>query len=188
MQIPLEVVFHGVARSAAAEHLITRHADKLERFYDRITSCRVVVTAPHRRRRTGVRYAVRIDITVPKNEIVVNRHPEKGALHEDLESAVRDAFSAAVRRLEDHVRKIRGDVKAHATPPHGRVSNLFPDAGYGFIETPDGDEIYFHWNSVLDGGFSLLEVGTEVRFVEEPGEHGPNATSVRPAGRHHHIT
>ena len=188
MQIPLEIVFHGVARSVAAEVLIGRHAQKLERFYERITSCRVVVAAPHRRRRTGVRYAVRIDITVPKNEIIVNRHPEKTALHESLESAVRDAFSAAVRRLEDHVRRIRGDVKFHEAPPHGRVSKLFPESGYGFIETPDGDEIYFHWKSVLDGGFSLLEVGTEVRFVEVPGEHGLNATSVKPVGRHHPIT
>jgi cold shock CspA family protein len=62
-----------------------------------------------------------------------------------------------------------------------------PEWGYGFLETPDGRELYFHEHSVLDGGFPELEVGSEVRFIEEPGEKGPQATTVTPVGRHGHV-
>ena len=85
------------------------------------------------------------------------------------------------RALEDHARRQRGDVKSHEEQPHGLVSKLFPDRGYGFIETPDGIEVYFHKNSVADPGFDRLTVGTEVRFVEEDGEHGPQASTVAAA-------
>jgi len=77
-------------------------------------------------------------------------------------------------------------VKAHATPPHGRVIRLFPDQGYGFIAAPDGRELYFHRNSVLSGGFEKLEVGSEVSYAEEEGEKGPQASTVKPVGRHGH--
>lgn len=74
------------------------------------------------------------------------------------------------------MRGLRGAVKSHAPELHGRVSKLFPQ--YGFLETPDGREIYFHHNSVLDRNFDHLEVGSEVRFVEEDGEQGPQASTV----------
>ncbi len=58
------------------------------------------------------------------------------------------------------------------------------DGGFGFIETPDGREIYFHRNSVLNDGFPRLDVGTRVTFAEEMGEKGPQATTVHIAGKH----
>jgi cold shock CspA family protein len=67
------------------------------------------------------------------------------------------------------------------------VSKLFPDEGYGFIGTPDGREVYFHRDSVLHGGFDHLRIGTEVAFVEEEGKKGPQASTVKPVGRHHHL-
>ncbi len=76
-------------------------------------------------------------------------------------------------------------VKAHEVPPHGRISELFADDGYGQIETADGRSVYFHQNSVLNDKFSELDVGTEVRFSKEQGDEGPQASSVRLVGKHH---
>jgi cold shock CspA family protein len=75
-------------------------------------------------------------------------------------------------------------MKVHEGSPHARVTKLFPEEGFGFLETPDGREIYFHENSVLDSGFSALEIGTEVQFVEELGDKSPQATTVTPVTPH----
>ena len=91
--------------------------------------------------------------------------------------ALRDAFDAARRQLQDYARRQRADTKVHVEPPHGRVSKLLPD--YGFLTTPDGREIYFHRNSVLGDAFETLAIDTPVRFVEEEGDKGPQASTVR---------
>lgn len=187
MQLPLEITFHGLDRSPAIEARIREKAGKLERFFSRITSCRVVVEAPHQHSNKGRLYSVRIDVTVPGDEIVVNRTGSKNHAHEDIKVAVRDAFNALSRRLEDHARKVRGEVKSHEAPPHGRVARLFTNDGYGFILTSEGHEVYFHRNSVTDGGFGKLAVGSEVRLALAHGEsaEGPQASTVTPIGKHH---
>jgi cold shock CspA family protein len=124
------------------------------------------------------RYHVNIDLTVPGAELVVTRQE-----NEDLQVAIRDAFHAAQRRLQDYARRQRGEVKIPETPPHAIVSKLFAKEGYGFLETPDGRELYFHRHSVLTPGFDHLEVGTEVRFAEELGEKGPQASTVAVVGK-----
>ena len=98
---------------------------------------------------------------------------------------IRDAFDAMKRQLEDYARKRRGKTKKHESSAHGRVLVLIPEEGYGRIETPDERVIYFHRNSVLDNDFDKLEVGSEVRFVEEMGERGPQASTVTRVGKHH---
>lgn len=175
MKLPVKISVRNVSLSEVAENTIREKAAKLNRFDDRMTSCRVVVEAPHRHHHRGVLYNVRIDITVPGAELVVKREP-----HEDLYVAIRDAFDAARRQLEDHAHRQRGEVKAHEERPHARVGKLFKEEGYGFLETPDGQEIYFHHNSVLNGGFNHLKVGREVRFTEEQGNDGPQASTVQP--------
>ncbi len=101
--------------------------------------------------------------------------------------AIRDAFNAAGRQIEDYVRRARGDVKSHEAAPHGRVKLLFSGESYGLIEASDGQDIYFHANSVTDGDFNRLNVGDEVRFVAQEGESekGPQASTVTPVGKHH---
>ena len=187
MQIPLEVTFHNMDRSEAIEAGVREKAAKLERFFDRIIGCRVVVEAPHRHQRKGKLYSVKIDISVPGKEIVVNRHGSKNHAHEDVHVAIRDAFNAAVRQLEDHSRKVRGEVKTHEVPLHGKVLRLFAYEGYGFIACSDGREIYFHKNSVVNEQFGQLDVGSEVRLVVADGESakGPQASTVTPIGKHH---
>jgi len=95
---------------------------------------------------------------------------------------LRDAFDAARRKLQDYARR-RGAVKALEARPHGRVSRMFQEKGYGFLETPDGREVYFHRNSVLELGFDHLQVGDRVYFAEGEGEKGPQASTVRLAGK-----
>jgi len=179
MQLPLQISFRGVPSSQAIEDDVRAHAARLERFYDRIMRCRVMIESPHRRHHQGKLYHVRIDLTVPGEELVVNREPAEHHAHEDVYVAIRDAFDAARRRLEDRARRQRGAVKVHEPRPLARVRQLFPEQAYGFIETPDGRELYFHRNSVLDDAFDRLEVGNYVEFVEEPGDEGPQASTVR---------
>lgn len=117
MEIPVQLSFRNMDPSDAVEANIREKADKLERYFDRIISCRVVVEAPHRRHGKGKLYEVHIDVTVPGKELVVNHSGPKNHAHEDVYVAVRDAFNAMGRQLEDHARKVRGEVKTHTPPP-----------------------------------------------------------------------
>lgn len=181
MQLPLQITFRDMEPSEAIEAKIRERVGKLDRFYDRIMACRVIIEAPHRHHHQGKLYHVRVDLTVPQDELLARREPPLHHAHEDVYVAIRDAFDAARRQLEDFARRERGAVKLHEPRPRGRVAKLFPREGYGFIETPDGREIYFHKNSVLGNAFRRLSVGTEVHFVEEEGEQGPQASTVRVA-------
>ena len=185
MRLPLELTFRSMDRSAALEADVREKAAKLETFYDGIMRCRVVIEAGHKHREKGNLYHVRIDLTVPGAELVVSREPMQHQAHADVYVAVRDAFDAARRQLEDYVGRQRGKVKHHETPLHGRISELHPMEDYGRIETPDGRDIYFHRNSVLGVDFDKLEIGTEVRFDQEAGDAGPKATTVKVVGKHH---
>lgn len=182
MQVPLQISFRNMEPSAAVEAKVRERAAKLDRFFDRITSCRVVVEAPHQHHHQGKLFHVRIDLSVPGGELLVNRDPAKQHAHEDVYVAIRDAFDAARRQLDQYVAQRRGVVKAHAEPPVGRIARLFPVEGYGFIAADDGREIYFHRNSVLGEAFAQLAIGTVVAFVEEAGDKGPQASTVRLAG------
>jgi cold shock CspA family protein len=156
-----------------------REAAKLERFHHRITSCRVAVIGRAGRRRHGDLYGVRLQISAPGSaDVLVDRNPPEDHAHEDAFVAVRDAFAAARRRLQDRGRRLQGKVKAHEGAPVGRVVQLFPVDDYGLIESDDGREIYFHRNAVLNGGFERLSIGSEVRFSEEEGDKGPQASTV----------
>ena len=121
---------------------------------------------------------------VHKDILVTKTHGD-AAEHEHVAVAIKHAFSAAQRQIEDAVREMHGQVKPHEPEDHGRVSKFVAGDDYGFIETADGREFYFHRNSVLENKFDRLTVGSEVRFVEEMGEKGPQASTVRLVGKHH---
>ena len=187
MELPLQIAFRHMDSSDAVAARIRERAEELERFFDRIMSCRVVVECRHPRRQQGNLFRVRVDLKVPGREIVVGRDPAAHHAHEDVYVAIRDAFDTTRRLLEDYVREARGDVKLHAVPDHGRIARLLPEQSCGFILSADGNEIYFHRNSVMNGGFDKLAVGDEVRFVAQDTEsaEGPQASTVVPLGKHH---
>jgi cold shock CspA family protein len=200
MNVPLQITFRNMESSPIVKEWIRSDVEKLEVFCGRVMGCRVLVESPHRHRARGAPYHVRIEITVPGGELVVKREPSLkglarqegkvavpkhlnvGVPHKDLRLAIDDAFRAAGRRLQDYVRRQSGQVKAHAPLSLARVSKLRSDDGYGFLETEDGREIYFHRESVLKRAFDHLRLGTKVTFVEEPGEKGPQASTVRILG------
>ena len=108
MQIPLQITLHGIRASDALHAAIREKAEKLERYYDRITSCRVVLGLDARHKRQGKEFSVRINLKVPGGEIAVTREHD-----EDVQIALREAFDAARRRLEDYARE-REDAKRPA--------------------------------------------------------------------------
>ena len=137
MPTRLKITFRNVTPSKSLEKQIREKAAKLESFCERITSCRVIVEAPHRHHHKGKAYQVRIDLTVPGREIVINHapkrlsaakltetrssendlienhEPSKHGAHADVYVAIRDAFNAAGRKLQDHMRRQSGAIKVH---------------------------------------------------------------------------
>jgi cold shock CspA family protein/ribosome-associated translation inhibitor RaiA len=198
MQLTPTITFRGIGPSAALEAAIRARIDKLETYYHSIMGCRVLVEFAQRHHETGNRYHVRIDLTVPGEEIVVAHDASLHATAQDVAMekatkenepdperkhayvAIREAFDVARRRLQDFARRQRGTVKAAARRPRGRVVRLFPIDEYGYIEADDGHEVYFQRSSVLKDAFNRLTVGSTVSFVEEPGEKGPQASTVMP--------
>ncbi len=177
MRLPLQISFRNMQHSEVLERAITERAKCLDRYCDRIMGCRVIVETRHRQHQ-GNLYHLRIDLTLPGHEIVVGREPSLHQAYEDVYVAVRDAFDAVRRRLEDYIRRRDLRVKFHQSPLHGHITRLDAGGNHGFLETPDGREIYFHRNSVLNADFERLEVGDRVRFHEEAGEEGPQASTV----------
>jgi len=173
MKTPLQITSRDFDLSKANKEDINKYVKKIENICDRIISCKVVVESLRHRSDKGKLYNVQIILTVPGSELVVKREP-----NEEYHLAVRDAFNAAFRKLKDFVEQQRGHVKHHEQAPLARIDRLFPDEGYGFIITYDDKEIYFHENSVLNYQFKKLKKGMEVRFVEEIGEKGAQASSV----------
>jgi len=185
MEIPAEIDFQGMEPDDAVRASIASHIAGLETRFGRITACRVVLKAPGGRHRSGGLYEVNVWLSLPDGrEVAVARTPPEDERHADLAFAINDTFKRARRRLQDQVRRLQGAVKVHDAQPIGTVTRLEPEASFGFLTTDDGREVYFHRNSVLDGLFGRLQVGTRVVYAEEAGEKGPQASTVKLLGRH----
>ena len=199
---PVQVTFRNMQPLEGLETIVRDQAAWLETFYPDIVGCRVLVDTPHRHRERGRHVRVRIELSLPGEDVVVSHEPtlhatlkdveeethhkddDIEAVHKHAEVTVREAFDAARRRLQDFARRQRADVKTHEAPDHGRVAEL--DDDHGFIDTADGRRLYFHRASVLEEGLPHLAVGSEVAFVEESGDKGPQASTVRVLGKHHY--
>lgn len=169
---------HGIEHSDALYNAIREKAEKLERYYDRIMSCRVVLELAGRHKRHGKQFSVRVDLKVPGGELAVTREHD-----EDVQVAIRDAFDAARRQLEDYARGQRGDVKRHPPEYTGRVARIDAVAGIGFIATDDGREYYFSRDNVVTPPFEHLSVGMPVQFLEEVSGEGLQAKRVSAHGK-----
>ena len=179
METAPQITFHGMDASPAMLAIIDERIAKLERFHDRIVSCRVAVEKRTSKGHKGHLYKVALDIEVPGGSVIVNRKPGDMGAHEDMNVAIRDSFGAARRQLEDHARKAdRVHVKAHPEKQHGTVDRLFAKDGYGFLKTPGGLDVYFDRESVLHDGWERLEIGSELEFSLMEGDKGPFAANV----------
>jgi cold shock CspA family protein/ribosome-associated translation inhibitor RaiA len=180
MQLPLQITFRGMEPSDAMDQRIRELAQRLERFSSQVVRCQVIVDAPHRHGQQGHLYEVHMQLTLPGDTIVVNREHRGLHSHEDVYVALRDAFRAARRQLEDYERERRLDVKHHDEEPAGWIAEIYPAEDFGRISTSDGRSIYFHRHSVVGENFDRLNTGTRVQFVEEIGDLGPQASTVKP--------
>lgn len=195
MKLNPEITFRNMSSQPKLEKAVLKEVARLERFFDAMTSCRVIVHGPKRQERNL--YLVRIEIGVPKERLVVDHHPSLHGTLQDLQAprkskqtdlerthcdavrAIHDAFGEMRRCLQDYVRRMRGFHKQHEPSIKAKVTQLFAKKGYGFLRTADAREIYFHRNSVLHRGFDHLRIGSDVHFVEEMGEQGPQASTVK---------
>ena len=196
MLLPVQVTFRNIDDPAGLDDYVREEAGKLERHYHRISSCRVMVERPQKAASAKL-YHVRIDLGVPNAELVVKHDPSLHATLEDAKEqkvkreaasmlahkspkrAIHEAFQEMARRLRDYARRQGGVVKTSETMPEGAITQIFPDEGYGFLETEEGRSVYFNQASVLNGHFPRLRIGSRVAFDEEPGEKGPQASTVR---------
>ncbi len=186
MQKLLQLRWRNMTPSEAVEAHVREEVERLERFHGRITGCEVTLESPSRHHRNGAqKYRVRIELSIPGGKLVVARDRDRKQAQADLYVAVRHAFREAKRQLQDHLGRLEARVNVHEEPPRAVVAVLMPD--HGFLRTAEGRELYFHERSVLRGAFARLRVGDAVRFAEEPGENGPQASTVellRAAARH----
>jgi cold shock CspA family protein/ribosome-associated translation inhibitor RaiA len=202
MRLPVDITFHNLGFTEWMDAEIRKRAAKLEVYCPDIVSCRVLVEIPHRHHQQGNRLRLSIVMTVPGEEIAVSQTPSLHGLQRDLHEpipekrfeieamrkdgqlVIRQAFDIARRRLQDYAHRRRRAVKTHESPPHGRVVRWLPEKHFGVIDATDGSEIYFHEHSVLGGGLRRLMVGADVTFVEERGEKGLQASTVKVIGKH----
>lgn len=185
LTIPVEITFHGMQGTDALRADIEKHAQKLGRFAPELINCRFVLERAEARHHRGNRFVARIRVTLPGGELDVGHAPSGDQSHEDAYVAIGDAFQALRRNLQDFRRKRQGKVKLHRGAKEGHVQYIDRQAGYGVIETPDGREIHFHPNSVVDAAFERIQVNDRVRFAEVPGEEGPWASTVHLITHHY---
>jgi ribosomal subunit interface protein len=114
MAIPVHITFRGMGSTPAIDEYVRRRATKLETFSDRVTHCRVTLEAPTHHHRHGAAFGVRVEVSAPGADLVAG-HTPNDVQHHDLYAAIDDAFDRAVRMLQDHVRRQRGEIKHH--PP-----------------------------------------------------------------------
>lgn len=181
--LPVQITIRDIPTSPALENNIRQRVEKLKRFYDRISSCRVVIELPQKHKHQGKLFNVRIDVTVPGKELVVTRK-----IHEDVYVALRDAFNAIVRQLEEHSHKRHGRVKTHNDVMHGYIARLVPEEGFGFIEGIDGHEYYFSITNVSYPDFEQLAIGDAVEYIAVSYNDGRQAQHVIREKHNNHST
>ncbi|MBE9180091.1 HPF/RaiA family ribosome-associated protein [Oculatella sp. LEGE 06141] len=179
MKVPPEITYRGVDKTAAIDALVNEKIAKLERVCDHISSCHIAIEKIHDRPKGGSPYRVRLDITVPPgHELAAESNPSPGDRNQypELDVVVRDAFDKAWRQLRDLSKQQqeydKGQVNDGGHDTTALVTKLFPEQDYGFIKTLEGEDVYFHRNSVLHDDFDRLNVGTGVRFEAVADEEG----------------
>ncbi|HUL96753.1 MAG TPA: HPF/RaiA family ribosome-associated protein [Usitatibacter sp.] len=177
MQTELHIAVHNMPRSDALDARIRDCVAKLELVHPRIISCRVAVEQADKHHHQGRQFTVKVEVRAPGREDVVATHHH----HEDVYVAVRDAFDSVRRQLEDKVRRARGDVKVHTELQHGKVVRMDAEAGFGFIESDEGSELYFSRDNVVHPSFEALLPGTPVHFIEDESGGSPQAKRVSAA-------
>lgn len=164
----------NIPHSPAIDAHIHEKVDKIQKFYNNITSCQVVIEHSNKKHHQGNLYNTRVIVAVPGKELISTHNDE-----ENLYISIRDAFDDMTRQLESYVEHLQGQIKNHQPILHGKIARLFDADEFGFIVTPDGTEFYFNAYHLTHPSFDKLSVGMPVHFVEEMGNEGPQARRVK---------
>ena len=185
MEMPVEIDLQGIVATAELKDAIARHLQQFEERFGRITAGRVALKTPSSHHHTGGLFEINIHLALPDGrEVNVGHTRQDDERYADLHFALNHTFKRARRQLQDRARRLEGQIKSHEGQAVGIVRQLDPLGEFGFIETPDGREIYFHRNSVLNDEFPRLTVNGHVAFAEEAGEKGPQDSTVRLLRKH----
>lgn len=175
--LPAQVTIRDLSDSPSLKNHLLEKIDKLNELFPRIMGCRVKVDMVQKHKHQGKLFRVKIDITVPNEELTVTKNTD-----ENVFVALREAFDDCRRQLDNYNRQHQHNGKGHLHhkfPGHGYIYRLYYDDGYGFIEAPDGHTVYFNECTLRNAHFGELEVGMPVHYVEEMGEKGPQASRVK---------
>jgi ribosomal subunit interface protein len=178
MLLEPSINFLNFPHSPVLEEHVSEKINKLNQFYQNIMHCDVALILTQNKKHQGKLYNVRIKLTVPGEELSVTKPTD-----EDVYVAVRDAFQVITRRLREYSARRRQNVKLHPRFHHGVIARIFPEEGYGFIDS-NGSEYYFSVTNVAYPDFARLNSGMEVQFLESWGDDGRQANRVT-AGKHH---
>lgn len=179
MDTPLQITMRDIPHSDALDAYIKMKVAKLEGVFSHIVGCHVVVAVPHKHQHQGKQFNVRIELNVPGKEIVVNHDH-----HEDVYVALRDAFDAAKRQVDDYLNRLNRQTKEHDREFVGHVVQLFLEEEYGFIGRADGARFYFNSDNLVSPSFANLKEGDEVKFIENAYSERLQAKRVS-VGKHH---
>ncbi len=168
--LAVQITVRDIPVSSAIETNIRKRINKLSQFYEKIISCHVVIELVQKHKHQGKLFNIRINLNIPKKEFVVS-HKQ----HQDIYIAIREAFSAMERQLEEYTRKRHGRTKTHDHTMHGHVIRLFPKEGYGFIKGADNNEYYFSLTNVHHGHINL---GDAVEYMTEQLSEGVQAHHI----------
>ena len=164
-----------------------RRVADLEKFYDRLISCRVRVDQRADNSHGTIPPVVRIELGIPgRKELVVSHEPDhlqRKFQRPDLRNAIHEAFRVAERQLHDlkELRAGRTKEPFHDSENQslGQIAEIDPGGDFGFLLTREGGLLYFHRNSMLSGCSRNCIRGDEVYYVEHSGDTGPTAAKVR---------
>src|SRR5688572_14057955 len=147
MQTSPELIFHDVDRSAWVENYIIERVQRLDRFAEGITSCRVSLTQEQASHNKGNRYSLMVEVRMPRHhDLAAKKQKIVREMHTQLPALINLAFGAIETQLKRTAQRRRAEVKRHNGAPRGLVEKLSPEEGYGFIRSFDNQEVYFHRN------------------------------------------
>lgn len=180
METPVEIDYQGMVATGDLRDAITRRLQQFEERFGRITAGRVALKTPSGHHHTGGLFEINIHLALPDgSEVNVGHTRQDDRRYADLHFALNHNLQASAPPAAGQGAKAGGTVKSHWGQSVGIVRQLDPLGEFGFIETSEGREIYFHRNSVLNGDFSRLTVNARVSYAEEEGDKGPQASTVR---------
>jgi ribosome-associated translation inhibitor RaiA len=184
-KFPIKITFRNMRGFHKVEDKIRSKIHKFEQYHNRIMGCQVCVEICNRHQHQGKLFRVTINLKIPEGQIVISHGPASNRAYEDVHIAVRDAFDAAIRRLQDHTLKHQRTVKHHEIPLHGKVLEIDPKNNHGYIKTSDGRLIEFDRGNINNGRFNDLDIGDEVKYYELNDKKKFMMRNLKKLDRHH---